>query len=239
VSDQTPPAPAPAPVPLRPVILPPQPGVGCFAKGCIVVLILGFIFTIGAIGSTWYLCRKAAVVLTSNQPVDLKLPPPDRAQIRAAEGSVDRLKQATARGEETTIGFTGADLNALIDHDPDLDFIHGHVRIDIANSVMSVKVSAPLEEVEWKRLRGRWLNGSAELTISYDFGMFQFDVQKAEINGHPVPESIADLLVSQFNKTFNTRFHDSLEKEGITEFWDEIKSISLEGDRLVITTQAQ
>ncbi len=212
---------------------------GCFAKGCITVLIIGFIFTIGAIGSTWYLCRKAAVVLTSTEPVDLQLPPPDRAQIRAVEGSINRLKEATARGEEATVGFTGADLNALIDRDPDLDFIHGHVRIDIANSIMSVKVSAPLEEVEWKRLRGRWLNGSAEVTISYDFGMFQFDVQKAEINGHRVPEGIADVFISEFNKNFNTHFHDSLEKEGITEFWDEIKSISLEDDKLIITTQAQ
>lgn len=212
---------------------------GCFAKGCITVLIIGFIFTIGAIGGTWYLCRKAAVVLTSTEPVDLQLTPPDPARVRAAEGSADRLKQATERGEEATIGFTGADLNALIDRDPDLDFIHGRMRIDIVNSIVTVKVSAPLDEVEWKRLRGRWLNGSADVTVNYEFGMFQFDVHRAELNGRRIPEFFVETFRSSFNQSFNTHFHDSLEKEGITEFWDHIKSIALEDDKLVITTKAQ
>ena len=212
---------------------------GCFAKGCITLLIIGFLFTIGAIGGTLYLCFKAAAVLTSTEPVDLQLKPPDAAQIRAAEGSLNRLKQATERGEEATIGFTAADLNALINRDQDLDFIHGHIRIDIANSIMTVNVSAPLNEIEWNRVRGRWLNGSAEATVSYAFGMFHFDLHKAELNGHRVPASVVSGFVSSFNQSFNSHFHDSLEKEGITEFWDQIKSIELQDDKLVITTKAE
>src|SRR5690348_13084820 len=87
------PAPPPPPNPPPQIVLPRQ-GMGCFAVGCLTVVVAGFIFLIGLMGSAVFLCLKAADTFTSTAPVDLRLVEPDRAQINAAEGSLDRVRAA-------------------------------------------------------------------------------------------------------------------------------------------------
>ena len=120
---------------------------GCFAVGCITILVVGFVFIVGAAGTAWYVFTKAADVLTTTEPADLKLVPPDRAQVRAAEGSLSRLKSAIATHQEATVGFTAADLNALINRDPDLEDMRGQIRIDIADSIMTVAVNRSSRQI--------------------------------------------------------------------------------------------
>ena len=212
---------------------------GCFAKGCLTLLIIGFILVAGVIGGTWYVCRKAADALTSSEAVDLRITPPDEAQARAAEKSVTRVKTAIATGQETTVAFSAADLNALLDRDPDFSHLRGRARIDIADSIMTVKMSAPLDEVPWARLKSRWFNASASFGFAYAFGMFRVDLRSAEANGHYLPDEFLSNFVSSFNRSFNDSFHDELRKNNTTEFWNHVKTMSLEGDKLIVTTQAE
>jgi hypothetical protein len=65
---------------------------GLFCIGCLTLLIIGFVLIAGVVGGTWYVCRKAADKLTSSQPVDLGIVPPDEAQVRNAEKSVTASK---------------------------------------------------------------------------------------------------------------------------------------------------
>jgi hypothetical protein len=210
---------------------------GCFAMGCLTLLIIGFLLLVGVIGGTWYVCRKAADTLTSSEPVDLGITPPDEAQVRNAERSVTRVKTAIATGQETTVAFTAADLNALVDRDPDFSGVRGRIRIDIANSIMTVRLSAPLDEFSWSRLRNRWFNASATFGFAYAFEMFRIDLRSAEANGHHLPEEFYSTFVSSFNRSLNQSFHDKIRKNEAAEFWDHVKSISLEGDKLVVTTK--
>lgn len=212
---------------------------GCFAAGCLVILILGFLFFAGMIGCTWYFCRKAADTYTSSQPTDLNLAQPDRAQIRAAEGSLARLKTAIATNQETTIGFTAADLNALIDQEPEFDGIRRRVRIEIDNSLMTIRVSAPLDEIPWRRLKGRWLNLSASLRFEYNSGMFDFDVKNLEANGYEISDAFLSSFVPAFNRQFSARFHEELLKNNAGDFWDHVRSIRLEDDKLIVTTEQE
>jgi hypothetical protein len=212
---------------------------GCFAKGCLALLIIGFILLGGVIGGTWYLCRKAADALTSSEPVDLRIVPPDEAQVRTAERSVTRVKTAIATRQETTVVFTAADLNALVDRDPDFSEVRGRMRIDIANSIMTITMSAPLNDFFWSRLKRRWFNASAAFSFAYAFGMFRFDIKSAEANGHELPDDILSTFVSSFNQSFNRSFQRKLRENKGAEFWEHVKTMSLEGDKLVVTTQAE
>jgi hypothetical protein len=215
------------------------PGMGCFAKGCLTLLVIGFILIGGVIGGTWYLCRKAADTLTSSEPVDLHLVPPDEAQVRAAERSVNRVETAIATRQETTVIFTAADLNALVDRHPNFSEVRGRMRIDIANSIMTVTMSAPLTDFFWSRLKRRWFNASATFGFAYAFGMFRVDIRSAEANGHQLPDEFRSSFVSSFNRSFNQRFQEKLQENNSAEFWNHVKTISLEGDKLVVTTQAE
>ena len=96
---------------------------GCFAKGCLTVLIVGFILIAGVIGGTWYLYVKTVDNLTSPAPADVQVEPPSESQFQTAENSMARLRKAIANNKETTVEFTAADLNALFARD--LDFKDG------------------------------------------------------------------------------------------------------------------
>ena len=211
---------------------------GCFAIGCLTLLIIGFVLIAGVIGGTWYVCRKAADKLTSSQKVDLGLVPPDEAQVRNAEKLVTRVKTAIATGQETTVAFTAADLNALIDRDPDFSDLRGRVRIDIADSIMTVRMSAPLDEFPWSRLKERWFNASASFSFSYASEKFRVDLRSAEANGHQLPDEFYSSFSSAFDQGFNEGFQEQVRKNHNSEFWDHIKTMSLEGDKVVVTTQA-
>jgi hypothetical protein len=236
VNDQPPPLqtrPPAAPAPL------PRQGMGCFAMGCLTLLIIGFVLVAGVVGGTWYICRKAADKLTSSQPVDLGIVPPDEAQVRNAETSATRVKTAIATGQETTVAFTAADLNALVDRDPDFNEVRGRVRIDIADSIMTIRTSASLDDFPWSRVKERWFNASARFSFSYASGRFQVDLRSAEANGHQLPDEFYSSVVSAFDQSFNEGFQDQVRKNHNTEFWDHIKTMSLEGDKLVVTTEPE
>ena len=93
---------------------------GCFAKGCLTILILGFLCIAAVVGSCWYVYHKLATNnLISDAPAAVQLEQPSEPQYRAAEDSLARVKSANTSSREATVAFTAADLNALLAKDPD------------------------------------------------------------------------------------------------------------------------
>jgi hypothetical protein len=211
---------------------------GCFAKGCLTVLVLGF-FLIAAIGvGGWWFYKKTFNSLTSAGPSDVRIEAPTPEVIQKAESSQARLNEAIARNEETTIELTGPELNVLLEREADLDFLRNRSRIEISDSIMTVTLSAPLDKVPLPGVKGRWFNGTVRFGMSYSDGSFDVDIKSAEANGRELP----DIFVSNFNTSFteamNTGFQDELRKDDRnSEFWNHVKSMSLRGDKLVVTTK--
>lgn len=213
---------------------------GCFAQGCITVLIVGFLFFAALLGGAWYVYSKTVNNLTSLAPADVKIEPLSERQFETAENSMARLRTAMAKNEETTVEFTGADLNALVTRDPDFEHWRGRIRIDIADSTMTIAVSAPLHSIPLPRLKKRWFNGTARFSFTYDSGAFSFDLKSAEAGGHQVPDAFLSSFNSSFDESMNRSFRDELRKNDRgSEFWDKVKSMSLRGDKLIVTTLAE
>ncbi|MEY2488169.1 MAG: hypothetical protein QOC70_111 [Verrucomicrobiota bacterium] len=212
---------------------------GCFAKGCLTVLIVGFVLIAGFIGGAWYVYVKTVDNLTSSASADVHVEPPSASQFQAAENSMERLRKTIAHNEETTVEFTAADLNALFARDPDFQDWRGRVRIEIADSTMTIALSAPLSSIPLPRIRNRWFNGTARFSFTYEAGTFSFDIKSAEAGGHRVPYIfLSSSSISSFNESMNRSFRDTLkENDRGSEFWNHVKKMSLEGDRLVVTTQ--
>jgi hypothetical protein len=214
---------------------------GCFAKGCLTVLIVGFILIAGIIGGSWYLYVKTVDNLTSPAPTDVQIEPLSESQFQTAENSMARLRKAIANNEETTVKFTAADLNALFARDLDFKEWRGRIRIEIADSTMTIALSASLNSIPLPRVKNRWFNGTARFSFAYESGTFRFDIKSAEAAGHKVPGIfLSSSSISSFNESMNRSFRDELRtNDRSSEFWNHVKTMSLEGDKLVVTTQAE
>jgi hypothetical protein len=214
---------------------------GCFAQGCLALLILGFIAIAGIIAGSWYLYVKTVDNLTSPASADVKIEPPSESQFQSAENSMRRLREAIASNKETTVEFTAADLNALFARDPDFEDWRGRTRIEIARSTMTVALSAPLNSIPLPRVKKRWFNGTARFGFTYEAGTFRFDIESAEAGGHQVPGILlSGSAISSFNESMNRSFRTELRtNDRGAEFWNHVKTMSLEGDKLVVTTQAE
>jgi len=211
---------------------------GCFAKGCLTVLVLGFLcFAIVGVGG-WFFYKKAIANLTATVPTDIRVETPTPDQIKTAEVSRTRLDEAIARNQETTVEFTGPELNLLLQRSSDWDFLRGRTRIDIADSTMTMALSAPLERLPWPGLKGRYFNGTVRFSMTYVSDQFQFELISAEANGSEFPSSLLSSFNSTLNESMNDEFRSELRKNNReTEFWSHVKSIVLQGDKLIITTK--
>ena len=213
---------------------------GCFAKGCLTVLILGFLFVAVIGGGCWYFYKKTFNNLTSTAPVDVQVQKPTAAQVQTAEQSAAQLDESISRNRETTVEFTGPELNHLLQRNSDWDFLRGRTRIDIADSTMTVAMSAPLDALPWPGLKGRYFNGTVRFSMTYGSGTFQLEIISAEANGNEFPSAFLSAFNSGFNESMNKAFQEELAKnERGNEFWSRVKSIVLKDDKLIITTNAE
>jgi len=212
---------------------------GCFAKGCLTFLIIGFILMAGVIAGGWYIYFKTVDNLTSRAPADVQIVAPTESEFQTAESKMERLRKAPAPNEETTVEFTAADLNALFARDPDFEDLRGKVRIEIANSIMTIAVSAPLRSIPLPRMKNRWFNGTARFSFTYDSGKFSFDIKSAEAGGHDVPDFFLSSFNSSFDDSMNRDFLNELRSDSDDpEFWNRVKTMRLVGDKLIVTTKA-
>jgi hypothetical protein len=211
---------------------------GCFAKGCLTVLVLGF-FLIAVVGvSGWWFYKKTFNSLTSAGPADVRIEAPTPEVIQKAEISQARLDEAIAKNQETAVEFTGPELTVLLAREADLDFLRDRCRIEIANSLMTVTLSAPLDKLPWPGLKGRWFNGTLRFSLEYANGAFEVDILSAEANGREFPDVMLSAFNTSFEEAMNTSFQDELRKDDRnSEFWRHVKTMKLEGDKLVLTTK--
>ena len=213
---------------------------GCFAKGCLTVLVLGFL-CLAVVGvSGWYFYKKTFNNLTSTAPADVRAEPPSPAQTKSADEAAARLDETIARNQESTIEFTGPELNYLLSRQADLSWLRGRSRIEIADSTMTVALSAPLSSLPWPGLKDRWFNGTLRFSMTYASGTFQLEIISAEANGNEFPSSFLSAFNSSFNESMNEEFQKELRNSNReNEFWNHVKTMSLQGDKLVITTKPE
>ena len=209
---------------------------GCFATCCLSFIILGFICIAGVIGTGWYFYHKlVSNNIISDAPIAVQLETPTEAQYQAADSSLEKLKTAANERREETVSFTATDLNALLARNPDFKDFEGHARVEIADSTMTVSLSAPLD-MFWSSHKRRWFNGIVRFTGRYENGEFQIDIRSARGGDYDVPESILSRLNSNFSQNLTDNTDDWRRTFGVD--LRRVKRMSLEGDKLFITTKA-
>jgi len=227
--------------PIRSAPPPPVPsGMGCFAKGCLTLVIVVCVLGIVLIGGGLFVVNRGINMFTATAPAEIQTRPATPTELQLAKAKLDSLRGAIKNRVETTIEFTADDVNALLQNEPEFRGARNHAQVAISNSIVSLDVSAPLDSSQWSRLKGRWFNGNIQFGFSYVDDNFNFDVRSAEANGYPFPRALLSAAFMQsFNRSFNDNFRRESAKRGdANDLWRHIRMATVQNDKLMVTTRA-
>jgi len=163
---------------------------GCFFYGCVIASVLAVLMIIALavlafIGMRFF----SGLVEEWTSPVPAELP---KIQVSEEERKsvwerVDAFRKALEEGTAVDpLVLTSDDLNALIEESP---LFKGRVFARVEGDKLKAQISMPLDRVEIGMLKGRYLNGEAELKASLRDGILVVTLETLEVNGKRPPEN--------------------------------------------------
>ncbi len=123
------------------------------------------------------------------------------------------------------ISFTGDEINTLLREYPAPHDGYDWISVQIVDGIIRADVSLPLKEVG---LGNRYLNGSGELEAHMENGELRVYINSLEVDGQPLPGQFLAAM-----RSYNLA-QDILADPKSRQVLDQIESIKVEGDRLII-----
>jgi hypothetical protein len=137
---------------------PHQRGLGCFAKGCLILFVFGLLLCLSFVAGTYYASRFLRSEYFSSEH---ELLPISRASIEeeaAVRARWNAFENAARAHEAARIELSADDLNALIASDPKL---RADAYVTIEDNTAHLKLSLPIGRSWW--LSGRYINASGSV----------------------------------------------------------------------------
>ena len=186
---------------------PPKRGVGCFGKGCLILITLGILLVVvGVGGSFWtvrhvYLSDKPAPIPETTAPTETSAATPGETSLAApSEKSaevrerLDTMKKAARAHEQTEVELTAADINALIAANRKS---RGTASVGINDTVLQAQFSIPLQRLDVPfrsafGLNDRYLNATATIAAPPGTNANSVQLSDVTLNGHGIPAGLLD-----------------------------------------------
>jgi hypothetical protein len=205
---------------------------GCFGKGCLILIASGILLVVGGIGGTYWSLRhvflsdKPAPIPEASAPTETSPVTPGETSVAApSEKSaevrerLDTMKQAARAHERTGVELTAADINALIAANRKS---RGTASVGIDGTVAQAQFSIPLQklDVPFRNALGlgdRYLN--ATVTIVAPPGTNASSVQLSEVtlNGHSISAGLLDWQLPGVGKSLRTYVIKYANQYGVTD----------------------
>ena len=205
-------------------------GMGCFGKGCSILIVLAILFVVVGVGGTYwglrhvYLSDKPAPIPETTAPTETSAATPGETSVatpseKSAEvrERLDTMKKATRAHEATEVELTSADINALIAANRKS---RGTASVGINDTVLQAQFAIPLErlDVPFRNAFGlsdRYFN--ATVTIVAPPGTNANNVQLSEVtlNGHGIPAGLLDWGLPGVGKSLRSYVIKYADKYGV------------------------
>jgi len=156
---------------------------GCFAKGCLILLALFIFLGCAFIGGTYVALRYLKAEYFPQTGVVLPAATPTEEEQRAAMQKWREFETRAREHEAARVELNADELNALIASEP-LWRDKAHVAID--GDAAKLKVSIPLNEVRW--LRGHYMNGECTVQSGPTRDPGNIRITSIVVNDRPVPD---------------------------------------------------
>jgi hypothetical protein len=210
---------------------PPKRRSGCFAKGCLTVIVLGILLVVIGIGGTFWSVRH---VYLSDKPVPIpeasvpsetgavtfgatSAPPPTETSTVVRE-RLDTMKKAARAHKQTQVELTAADINALIAANRKS---RGTASVGVDGNVLQAQCSIPLKrlDIPFRNAFGlgdRYLNGTVTIVAPPGTNANSVQLSEVRINGHSVPADVLDWGLSGVGKSLRTYVIKYANQYGVT-----------------------
>ena len=188
---------------------PPKRGTGCFAKGCLILVILTILVVVVGVGGSYWSLRH---VYLSDKPVPIPEPsaPPEAPAVTpgvtsmvtpapversaAVRERLDTMKQAARAHEPNEVILTAADINSLIAANRKSS---GMASVGINGNIAQVLISIPLERLKIPLrdtfgLNDRYLNAIVAIVAPPGTNAGNIQLSEVKINGHSVSPGLLD-----------------------------------------------
>jgi hypothetical protein len=211
---------------------PPKRGMGCFAKGCLTLIVLAILLVVIGVGGTFwsvrhvYLSDKPAPIAQASAPrqtgpvtpgaTSIAMPSETSAAVRER---LDTMKKAARAHEQTEVELSAADINALIAANRKS---RGVASVGIDGGVAQAQFSIPLErlDVPFRNAFGlgdRYLNATATITAPPGTNANNVQLSDVRINGHSVPTGLLDLGIPVVGRSLRSYVIKYANQYGVTD----------------------
>jgi hypothetical protein len=182
-------------------------GIGCFAKGCLILVVVAILVVVVGVGGTYwsvrhvYLSDKPAPIPESSaSPETGAVTPGGTSMATPSERStavrerLNTMKQAARAHEPNEVVLTAADINALIAANRKSS---GMASVGIDGNVALVQVSIPLQRlaVPFRNAFGlgdRYLNATVTIVAPPGTNASNVQLSDVKVNGHSFPADLLD-----------------------------------------------
>jgi hypothetical protein len=212
---------------------PPKRGMGCFGKGCLILIVLGILVVVVGVGGTYwslrhvYLSDKPAPIPEATAPSETSVaatpgettvatPSEKSAEVRER---LDTMKQAARAHERTGVELTAADINALIAANRKS---RGTASVGIDGNVAQAQFSIPLQrlDVPFRNALGlgdRYLNATVTIVAPPGTNASNVQMSNVTLNGHTISASLLDWQLPAVGRSLRTYVIKYANKYGVTD----------------------
>jgi hypothetical protein len=175
---------------------PPRRGLGCFARGCLILLVFAIVLAIACFaGVYWGLQRHSAIVhgiywlAKTHSIAQAPVPVPEfsgsDAQIQNVRERWMDFEQKTRAGQAAEIELTADDINALIASERDM---RGKIFVTIEGNQLRFQVSIPFGELLGRP--GYYFNGDVTVEFKDAESLDKPQLNQLVVNGEQVPRDL-------------------------------------------------
>ena len=211
---------------------PPKRGMGCFGKGCLILIVLAILLVVvGVGGSFWtvrrvYLSDKPAPIPEVTAATETTAPRPGETSVTTAKEKsaevrqrLDTIKKAERAHERTGVELTAADINSLIAANRKS---RGTASVGINDTVPQAQFSIPLQrlDVPFRNALGlgdRYLNASVSIVAPPGTNASSVQLSEVTLNGHTIPGGLLDWGLPGVGRSLRTYVIKYANKYGVTD----------------------
>jgi hypothetical protein len=209
---------------------------GCFFYGCIiasvlallVLILVGILFFVG-----YRMLNQAVEKYTATAPEKLPAVEMPAGERQALKDRVETFRKAVDQGTASeTLVLSSDDLNVLIEESPQWK---GKVYVKVEGDEVKGRVSIPLDPLNLPlpMLKGRYLNGEADLKASMFDGELIVHLDGFEVNGvKPSEQFMTELRKQNFAK-------DATKDKDLAATLRKIESLEIKDGKITLKVRAK
>jgi hypothetical protein len=212
---------------------PPKRGMGCFGKGCLILIVLAILLVVVGVGGTYwslrhvYLSDRPAPIAEASAPSEtgavtpggtsMATPPSEKStEVRER---LDTMKQAARAHEQSGVELTSADINALIAANRKS---RGTASVGINDTVLQAQFSIPLERLDLPfrnafGLGDRYLNATVTIVAPPGTNASSVQLNEVTLNGHGIPAGLLDWGLPGVGRSLRTYVIKYANQYGVTD----------------------